>query len=205
VDLPARGGDRPRVVGDGDVPVRVAVRSEVAAEAEAVASARASPDGAEMIMIRRFLVFQLLLLWQGGFLFYTSVVVSTGTDVLGSAAAQGAITARVTEALNLLGVIGLVTLATELGLTRDPASRRTEARWWCWWIAFLCQGLLFTFHRLLDAFMDPQRMHVVIHPPFYPVHRMYLWASTIQWLACLAFAWLTLLAWRAEDRAYPGQ
>jgi len=152
-----------------------------------------------MITLRRFLVVQILLLWQGGFLFYTAVVVSTGTSVLGSAAAQGAITARVTDALNILGLFGLGILAVELGLSRDPVSGRTLARWSCWWVAFVCQGLLFGFHRLLDAFMDPSRTSVVIGPPFYPVHRMYLWASTIQWAACLVFAWLTIWAWRAED------
>jgi hypothetical protein len=152
-----------------------------------------------MIILRRLLVIQVLLLWQGGFLFYTAVVVSTGTGVLGSAAAQGAITARVTDSLNILGVAGLAVLAVELGLSRDPAAARTQARWACWWIAFACQGLLFAFHRLLDAFMDQSRSHVVIGPPFYPVHRMYLWASTIQWVACLVLAWLTIWAWRSED------
>jgi len=155
------------------------------------------------ISLRRLLVLQILLLWQGGFLFYTAVVVPTGTTVLGSSAAQGAITARVTDTLNLLGIIALAILAAELGLTRDPASKRTQARWWCWWALFITQGLLFYFHRLLDAFMDPQRTRVVIHPPFYPVHRMYLWASTAQWLAGLVLIWLTLLAWRAEDQANP--
>jgi hypothetical protein len=153
-----------------------------------------------MITLRRLLVIQALLLWQGGFLFYTAVVVSTGTAVLGSAAAQGAITTRVTDSLNTLGVTGLAILAVELGLTRDPAARRIAARWACWWIAFACQGLLFAFHRLLDAFMDPTRTHVAIGPPFYPVHRLYLWTSTIQWLACLVFTWLTVWAWRSEDR-----
>ena len=155
-----------------------------------------------MTTLRRLLVIQILLLWQGGFLFYTTFVVSTGTAVLGSAAAQGTITARVTDSLNILGVVGLAILAIELGLARDPFARRTAARWACWWIAFVCQGLLFAFHRLLDAFMDPARTHVVVGPPFYPVHRMYLWASTIQWLACLVSAWLMIWAWRDEDRQH---
>lgn len=153
------------------------------------------------ISLRRLLVLQILLLWQGGFLFYTAVVVPTGTTVLGSAAAQGAITARVTDTLNLFGVVCLAILAVELGLTRDPSAKQTRARWWCWWILFVAQGLLLYFHRLLDAFMDPERTHVVIHPPFYPVHRMYLWASTTQWFVSLVLVWLTLRAWRAEDMA----
>ena len=151
-----------------------------------------------MTTVRRFLVFQTLLLWQGGFLFYTAVVVPEGTRVLGSAAAQGAITTRVTDALNACGVVGLGLLAWDLGVTRDPAPRRTAARWWCWAVAAACQFVLVVAHQLLDSFMDPGRRFVVIRPPFYPVHRVYLWASTVQWLACLVFGWLTLRAWAAE-------
>jgi hypothetical protein len=152
-----------------------------------------------VISLRRLLVIQILLLWQGGFHFYTAVVVSTGTAVLGSAAAQGAITARVTDALNRIGAVGLAILALELVLAGDPSWRRRYARWWCWGIAFAAQGLLFVFHQLLDAFMDPARTRVVIGPPFYPVHRLYLWTSTVQWLAGVVFVWLTVAAWRAED------
>lgn len=156
-----------------------------------------------MTTLRRLLVVQLLMLWQGGFLFYAAVVVPAGTAALGSAAAQGMITARVTDSLNRIGMIGLSVFAFDQARTRDPSYRRTAARWWCWGIAFLCLFLQFVFHQLLDAFMDPERTRVVIRPPFYPVHRMFLWASTIQWLACMVLAGLALLAWRAEDRANP--
>ncbi len=153
-----------------------------------------------MIVLRRIVVFQFLLLWQGGFLFYTAVVVPIGTGVLDSAATQGMITARVTDLLNLFGVITLAALGLELGLSRDPRRGRTAARYWCWGIAIICQALLLYFHQLLEAFMDPERTRVVIRPPFYPVHRLYLWTSTIQWLACLLLMGLTVAAWRAEDR-----
>ena len=71
----------------------------------------------------RFLLVQSLLLWQGGFLFYASVVVPAGTVLLGKAG-QGAITARVTDALNVLGLVGVALFALELSLTRDPDRRR---------------------------------------------------------------------------------
>ncbi|MBX9627942.1 MAG: DUF72 domain-containing protein [Gemmataceae bacterium] len=157
-----------------------------------------------MTSARRFLVFQALLLWQGGFLFYTAVVVPVGTRVLGSAATQGAITTRVTDALNACGVVGLGLLAWDLAVSRDPVRRRTAARWWWWAVAAACQFLLVVLHQLLDSFMDPGRTYVVVRPPFYPVHRLYLWASTVQWLAGLGLAWLTLRAWAAEGTgSYP--
>ena len=152
-----------------------------------------------MTTFRRFCLLQSLMLWQGGFLFYTAVVVPVGTRVLGSAAAQGVITARVTDWLNLAGVIGLFAFAWDLNYTRDRSERRTAARWWCWAALLVCQWLLFFTHQLLDAFMDPDRTRVVNRPLFYPVHRVYLWASTVQWAVGLILAALTLGAWRAED------
>lgn len=152
-----------------------------------------------MTALRRFLVFQAFLLWQGGFLFYAAVVVPAGTGVLGSPAAQGTITARVTDWLNVCGVVGLAVAAWDLAATRDPSARRTAARWWCWAIALVCQYLLLYFHLLLDAFMDPDRVRIVIRPPFRPVHRAYLWASTVQWAVCLGLAWWGLKAWSAES------
>ena len=157
-----------------------------------------------MTTFRRFLVLQILLVWQGGFLFYTAFVVPAGTEALGSAAAQGAITARVTDWLNLLGVVGLAAVAWELNYSRDSDARRTAARWWSWGVALVCQLLLLYLHQLLVAFMDPGRSRVQIREPFYPVHRVYLWTSTILWLACLLIAVLTLAAWRAEDRGTNG-
>ena len=157
-----------------------------------------------MTSLRRFLVFQAFLMWQGGFLFYASFVVPAGTEVLGSPAGQGAITTRVADALNACGVVGLLVIAWDQASTRDPAPRRTKARWCCWGVAAVCQGLLIVLHIWMDSCMDPGRSRVVIHPPFRPLHRTYLWTSTVQWIACLALGWWTLRAWAAEGPR-PGQ
>ena len=156
-----------------------------------------------MTTLRRMLVLQLLLVWQGGFLFYTAAVVPAGTEVLGSAAAQGVITTRVTDWLNALGVVGLLAMAWDMNYTGDPSPRRVAARWWLWGVALVCQFLLLFLHQVLVTLMDPARTRVLIRPPFYPVHRAYLWASTVLWAACLLWAWLTLAAWRAADRRDP--
>lgn len=155
-----------------------------------------------MTSIRRFLVVQLLLLWQGGFLFYTSAVVPAGTKLLGPVG-QGAITARVTDALNLIGVFALAGLALDLVFTRDPSRRRTISRVTMWLVAVACQGLLVYLHLRLESYMDPERRAVLVLPPFYPTHRVYLWTSTVQWAACLLLAWWSLRAWRAEDQTAP--
>lgn len=153
-----------------------------------------------MISIRRFAVLQLLMLWQGGFLFYTSVVVPLGTKLNGPTG-QGALTARVTDWMNLLGVIALVALALDVAFATDPNRRRTACRWWTWFVALVCQYLLFFVHACLDHFMDDARRLVLVHDAFYPAHRVYLWVSTVQWAAGLLLAWWSVRAWRAEDRA----
>jgi hypothetical protein len=151
-------------------------------------------------LVRRFLVAQALMLWQGGFLFYAAVVVPVGTAVLGSAAAQGVITRRVTWWLNLFGLVYLGLLAWDVAATRDPKPRRESARWWLWVAAAGLLYLLWFFHLLLDYFMDPRGESVQVRRPFRAVHVSYLWASTLHWLIGLAQAWLTLAAWRGEDR-----
>jgi hypothetical protein len=151
-----------------------------------------------MKILLRLLVVQSLLLWQGGFLFYSAFVLHIGERLLG-AGGQGIITVRVTDALNVVGVIGVAILALELSLTQDPNTRRTERRWWIWTVAFLCQFLLIFLHLVLDAFMDNERKRIIVRAAFYPVHQMYLWTSIVQWLACLLLTWWTLQAWKAED------
>ena len=151
-----------------------------------------------MTIARRFLVIQALLLWQGGFLFYAAVVVPTGTKLLG-AAGQGAITARVTDVLNVIGAVGLAALALELSLTRAPNRQRTARRWTAWVVALVCHGLLIYLHTRLDALLEGRATGV----SFYTMHRVYLLASTAQWIACVLLTWWTLRAWKAEDRANP--
>jgi hypothetical protein len=157
------------------------------------------PTPRDMTTLRRFLVLQALVLWQGGFLFYAAVVVPVGTAFLGSAAAQGAITARVTDVMNVIGSVALLLLAWELNHGRDPDRTRDLIRWVCWTVAFLTHALLFYLHWWLDGLMDPGRTHAVNRPLFYHVHRVYLITITVQWLACLILAWFMLRGWRSED------
>src|SRR5262245_45235763 len=146
----------------------------------------------------RFLVVQALLLWQGGFLFYSAFVVPAGGHLIG-AEGQGAVTARITDSLNAAGVVGIVILAIELSLTRDTNARRTECRWWAWGVVLVSQFLLLYTHLVLDEFMDEQRKRIIVRAAFYPVHRIYLWTSIVQWVACVLLTWWTLRAWKAED------
>ena len=136
--------------------------------------------------ILRFLAVQAFVLWQGGFLFYAGFVVPAGTRVLGSAEGQGRITARVTDSLNVCGAIALALMFT------DMLRGRSRMRFVLWFAMVVLQIGLFHLHLELDARMDADRTFVVNRDEFYGWHRLYLIASTVQWVAGLGWLWFTL-------------
>jgi hypothetical protein len=151
------------------------------------------------VMLRRFLVMTALLFWQGGFLFYSSVVVPIGQEMLGTT--QAFVTRRVTQSLNLAGAVALVVLLPD-ALARGAGSRlRKRLRLAAWVGMAVALGTLVWMHPHLDAFLDHELHIVEDHKGFRPWHRVYLWVSTIQWALGVVYLWLTIGAWRDDDRA----
>ncbi len=148
---------------------------------------------------RRFLVLIALMFWQGGFLFYASVVVPISTRILGSASRQGFITREVTSYLNLAAAAGLALLAWDVMGTRDASRLRYRTRFGLWLFMVLCQVLLFIMHTHLDGMMELKGRIIHDLESFRPMHRLYLWTHTFQWGAALIFIALMLRAWQMED------
>jgi hypothetical protein len=142
----------------------------------------------------------MLLFWQGGFLFYSAVVVPIGTDFLGSAVHQGFITQQVTLWLNRIGAISLMIFLWD-AMSRDTVRWRKFVR-----ISTLmaCGVLLavlhYGLHGLLSQQLDFEEQRIRVQHRFYARHWWYLMISTAHWLFMLAYAALTISAWRAEDR-----
>jgi hypothetical protein len=153
-----------------------------------------------MTLTRRFVVLTALLFWQGGFLFYASVVVPIGQEVLGSHRRQGFITQRVTNYLNLSGAIALVPLAWDVAAGRDSTTRRRRLRWLMWAGMVACLAVLAWLHPRLDNLLEETSQALVDHAAFRTMHRWYLWISTVQWGMGVVYGALMLCAWRAEDR-----
>jgi hypothetical protein len=150
-------------------------------------------------LARRFLVLIALMFWQGGFTFYASVVVPVGQDVLGSHLSQGFITRQVTRYLNLSGAVALLVLALDLAAARETAWVR-RLRWLLWLGMVAALVVLVWMHPRMDQLLDADTQTIFDYGAFTPMHRVYLWVSTVQWGFGLAYAWLTLRAWREADR-----
>jgi len=156
-----------------------------------------------MPLVWRWGVLASLMMWLGGFTFYTAIVVPLGTEQLG-AIGQGFITREVTRRINILASIALVVLLLDQCLTADPSRVRRWTRLGLWLLMVAAQVGLFVLHGWLDSYLDPQTQHIEQRPTFYQWHRLYLWLHTGQWLVALVEIGLLLRAWRAADRAASG-
>src|SRR5262245_14676203 len=148
------------------------------------------------------------MFWQGGFTFYSAVVVHVGHEVL-SRRVQGFVTRRVTDYLNIAGIVALPLLAWDAASSRrahpttpQRGRRRRALRWLCWVVLADTLAVQFWLHGRLDAMLDPTAF-AILDGGFYGLHRWYLNVSTIQWCFALAYGLLALLSWRDEDRRLP--
>jgi hypothetical protein len=100
----------------------------------------------------------------------------------------------VTDALNLLGA-GTVALGGMVAGFERSCARirgfRSKAAIGLLAVTTLCLVALIILHRLLDRRLDTAELR-----GFYPLHRAYLWVSTIQWLTNLAL----LACWTGSGR-----
>lgn len=133
------------------------------------------------------------IFWIGGITFYIAIVVPVGGDVLGPDA-QGDVTQVVTWYMNLSGIIALLAKA----IPSSTLPRRNTllaltlllALQFC--LVWLRQELI--LHRL-----DPSTSHFS-EWEFYPLHRLYLWITTLQWLGAVL-----LTAYALFRRHHPHQ
>jgi hypothetical protein len=150
-----------------------------------------------MTLLRRFLVVQLLMLWQGGFLFYAAFVVPTGTDVLGGKFAQARITRFVAGDLNWIGVAAIAVFVWDL--LQSVSGRR---RWL--WGSVIVMGAtlaaLFAIRSHLLEVVDFSAPTFQDDGHFRFWHRTYLWMCTVQWAAGLVYAFTLLDSWRRVEQ-----
>jgi hypothetical protein len=131
----------------------------------------------------RVFTFACIVLWLGAFTFYAAVVVPSGTAELGSTS-QGFVTARVTRVLNWFS------LALSVVLIADLRRRFGRFRLAIAVFFLLTLAVLFALHGLLSGQMDFESQSVAAAVDFYELHRVYLLASTAQWVMAITAAGL---------------
>ena len=147
-----------------------------------------------MTTLYRLIFLVALMFWQGGFMFYGSVVITVGAQVLGSEMEQGFVTQSVTNYLNIAGAVCLTIWG--ILLWRDETS---WPGWTLWLILLLSLAALVMLHGRMDQRLEFD-LHSVTGQGFYSLHRVYLTISTGQWMAGLTLLGLTLHRWSLADR-----
>lgn len=137
-----------------------------------------------MTSVRQFVLLLAIAFSFGGFSFYAAVVVPIGSDVF-DATSQGFVTQRVTHVINYASFVTGVMLLWE-GL----AARRNKHFFALLAIYSVCLIALFAMHPQLDELLNFDDQSVIDSVKFYNLHRIYLWTSTIQWLATIGMIWL---------------
>ena len=148
-----------------------------------------------MQFVTRFLWIIMFALWQGGFMFYGAIIVPVGTKVLGSASLQGMVTQSVTNYLNIIGILALMTWLCELLLRRDVHKIRHYLCSTLLVMMMILLGMLGWLHTRLDQLLDVEPQVVLHAVSFARLHSWYLIISTIQWTLSLALTGLTIWAW----------
>ncbi len=132
----------------------------------------------------RVLFLVALSIYIGGFTFYSSVVIPVLHDRLESSFETGMVTQRVTDALNVLGAVTLLLGWSAFGLAVVCHAQVSRWQWGALFTSIVCLIVLVILHRVMD-----QKLATDSLAGFYPLHRAYLWTSTIQWIANL---WLLI-------------
>lgn len=136
-------------------------------------------------LLARWLCLVTMAVWLGGFTFYSGVVIPVLHDRFDSLDV-GAVTQRVTDWLNVLGLVTVVVWGASVRLVDG---RRTR---WAWVVSLALSGVLLAalavLHEVMDARLDTGSLD-----GFYPLHRAYLWLSTVQWLVNVVLLGLAAL------------
>lgn len=146
------------------------------------------------LLVLRFLCLFSLSVWVGGFTFYSAVVIPVLHESLGSLE-TGYVTQQVTDYLNAVGgvAVALWWLAAFADRSAGSVSARRARLGLLAATTVLLLGQL-GLHRVMDGRLESGGLR-----GFYPLHRVYLVASTAQWFTNLGLMAVTL-AFRRDVR-----
>ena len=132
---------------------------------------------------------------MGGFTSYSAVVVPVLHESLGSLD-TGFVTQQVTDYLNGIGVGVVVVWWVAAGVEQRDGPRRVRAvRLLLLAASTLILVGLIVLHRVMDGRLETGSLR-----GFYPLHRVYLIASTVQWFVSLGLMASALVPVRPAEK-----
>ncbi len=149
--------------------------------------------------IWRFCLLLAFMLWQGGFLFYSTVVLKTAEKVLGGHRETGFITQHVSNALNLLAGVVLVLLLINGVIAQRKKAPLVRGLWITWAIMAIALAALVWLHPIMDEHLNESAFTLRDKPKFNDLHQIYLAITTLQWAAAMAHLWC-LTVWHDAPR-----
>ena len=156
-----------------------------------------------MIWLCRISMLFVFALFWGGLTFYTGFVVRISHDVLSDPIDGGLITQRVTVLLQFMGIVAALLMLINSVLVTKHSRRYGFALLGCSSILLLSLLGLFLVHSHLDAVIDVETREILDRDAFTIGHRRYNQLTTVEWIACVIYLPLTVLAWRSTDRVVP--
>jgi hypothetical protein len=132
------------------------------------------------------LLWFALLWWQGGFMFYSAIVVYIATDIVGMFE-QGKVTARVMLWLNGLGTFAILLMFVDIAWWRY----RPRGFLVTWFLLAGCQLSLWFLREAMVDNVDLTEERIIDYTLFRQQHEWYMKLTTAQWGCSLAWmAWL---------------
>lgn len=165
--------------------------------------AATSTKGVYRTTLRRLIVIAAVAWWLGGFTFYAGVAIPMGVEVLGSHKAVGFITERVTNWLNVGGVVALAILLANLALSRGAGGKWLRRTMLITWILMACVEIeLISLHPVMDRLITIQNGHRMIldDDRFDLLHHFYLISTTCQWALGVVHVWCVCLSWVIAEK-----
>ena len=143
-----------------------------------------------------------MALWWGGLTFYALFVVPTGVDVLGGETEQGFITQRVSNVINLCGIVAVAVLLANAAAGWRSIGRSAKFVLAVTWLAMAAaQLVLLLVHPRLDALLDATSHSIIEPSSFHRLHEFYLSVTTVQWSAGLLHLIAIITTWSRETRS----
>lgn len=146
----------------------------------------------------RFIVIAAIAFWVGGFTFYSGVAIPMGVEVLGTHKAVGFITQRVTNWLNVSGVVALSILLGNAVIIWKSRGKLLRYTLLITWIAMAAIEVeLIALHPVMDRLLSTEPVREILNQDrFDLLHHVYLISTSVQWVLGVVHVWCVAVAWQ---------